>query len=358
MKLKNPISSSDPFSQLRLDCLNASAYQTEVRSKLKHKSIALTGGTGFLGTWIAEMISTLNDEYSLNINLDLYARNTSEWAKKYPHLSSRTDISLYAQDVRSSFQFHSRTNFVVHAAGIPNNRIHASDPLRVMQTTVDGIKNTLDAASQLDNLSRFINVSSGLVSGASTHPGAISESDYYPIPSGQLHLVYMDSKRSAESIASIYRSQFRMPISTVRPFTFIGPYQDLNSPWAVNNLLNDAINSRDMRIHGEGQAERSYLYGSDAAWWVLAALINGVDGGIYNIGGLIPIKHLDLAEVISKEISPNPKILLHTGISNQGFFDYFYPDLLNTQEKLGVDQTCSIEQSIKKTIQWVHSSLK
>lgn len=342
----------DRFLELRQDCLNACVHQPDVRSKLSLKHIAVTGGTGFLGTWIAEMIASLNDEYDLRISLDIYARSTAEWEKKWPHLSSRPDIRLYSQDVRSPFQFQPDTNFVIHAAGIPNNRVHASDPLRVMQTTIEGIKNALDAASQMDNLSRFINVSSGLVSGVPNRPGALSETDYFAIPSGHLHLVYKDAKRSAESIAAIYRSQLRMPVSTIRPFTFTGPYQSLDRPWAINSFLGDALMGRDIRIHGDGSTRRSYLYGSDAAFWTLAALANGADGEVYNVGSSEAISHIELAQLISKNISKKPGIVLNTAPSKQVQHDELYPSVTYTQCALGVMQTCTLEQAIDKTWRW------
>jgi dTDP-glucose 4,6-dehydratase len=340
------------FLELRQDCLNASAYQTDVLSKLGGSRVAVTGGTGFLGSWIAEMVSALNDEYDLKIKIDLYARDINEWKKKWTHLSKREDIQLYAQDVRSPFKFNPNTNFVVHAAGVPNNRVHASDPLRVMQTSINGINNTLDAANGLDDLKRFINVSSALVAGKPNRIGALFEDDFFPIPSGQFHMAYVDAKRSAESIATIYRSQFRMPISTIRPFTFIGPYQSLDRPWAINNFINDARSGRDIRILGDGSARRSYLYGSDAAWWTLSSLINGKDGLVYSLGSSFAISHIELAQLISQRHATNPRIITNAEVNKQGNHDDFYPNTTHTEIALGVSQTCNLQEAIEKTWRW------
>jgi nucleoside-diphosphate-sugar epimerase len=343
---------TDRFIEIRQDCLLACAGQPDVRSKLGMQHIAVTGGTGFLGTWIAEMVAALNDEHHLGITLDLYARNINDWIQKYPHLSKRGDIRLKSQDVRSSFEFARNTNFVVHAAGIPNNRVHSSDPLRVQQTTLLGLNNALEAATQLDNLSRFLNVSSCLVSGTPNRPGALTETDYFPIPCGQLHTVYVEAKRAAENLAAIYRSQFRMPVSTIRPFTFAGPYQELDRPWALNNFLRDMLTGSDIRIHGDGNARRSYLYGSDAAWWTLAALVNGSDGATYNVGSPTAVSHLELVKLIGEHVSPKPRVLLNTVASKQGQQDDLYPDITATQKSLGVTQTCSLEQTVSKTWRW------
>lgn len=340
------------FTEIRNDCLLACATQPEVRTKLEFQHVSVTGGTGFLGTWIAETVAALNDEHSLGISLDLYARNVKDWAQKYPHLSNRSDICLKSQDVKSPFAFGRKTNFVVHAAGIPNNRVHSSDPLRVYQTTVFGINNTLEASVQLDNLTRFVNISSCLVSGSPDRLGPIAETDYFPISCGQLPKVYADSKRAAETLTAIYRSQFRMPACTVRPFTFAGPYQELDRPWALNNFMRDVMNGNDIRIHGDGSARRSYLYGSDAAWWTLAVLAKGVDGGTYNVGSPTPVTHLELVKLISDRAKSNVRVALNTIPSKPGQKDDLYPDISATQKQIGVVHTCSLEQAIDKTWRW------
>jgi nucleoside-diphosphate-sugar epimerase len=341
----------DPFAEIRQDCLLACAGQPDVRSKLRLQHLAVTGGTGFLGTWIAEMVAALNDEHHLGITLDLYARNVNDWTQKKTHLSNRSDIRLKSQDVRSPFEFVRNTNYVVHGAGLPNNRVHSSDPLRVHQTTIMGLNNALDASTKLDNLSRFLNVSSCLVSGTPNRPGALTETDYFPIPCGQPHTVYVDAKRAAESLAAIYRSQFRMPITTIRPFTFAGPYQELDRPWALNNFLRDVLTNGDIRIHGDGSARRSYLYGSDAAWWTLATLVNGVDGGTYNVGSPTAVTHLELVNIIGEYASPKPRVILNTVLSKVRQDD-LYPDITHTQKSLGVTQTCSLAQAVDKTLRW------
>ena len=343
----------DRFSEMRRDCLAACADQGEVRTALARQHIALTGGTGFLGTWIAEMVAALNDEYRLGIALDLFARNVNEWKLKYPHLAARADIRLRSQDVRSSFEFAKTTNYVIHAAGIPNNRVHASDPLRVQQTTIAGIGNALEAASGLDGLRRFVNVSSCLVAGTPQRPGALTENDYFPIPAGALHTVYADSKRSAEMLAAIYRSQFRMPVCTVRPFTLTGAYQELDRPWAINNFMRDVLTGGEIRLHGDGSARRSYLYGSDAAWWTLCALINGQDGEVYNLGGATPVSHLELVKLIGERVAPKPRVVLNTSPGKQPKQDDLFPDVSAVVRRLGVRETCTLEQAIDKTYRWL-----
>ena len=338
--------------EIREDCLIAVSGQGDSYNKLSGQRIAITGGTGFLGTWIAETVAALNDKYRLGIILDLYSRYAKDWAKKRPHLASREDINVHNQDVRSPFDFHQETTFVVHAAGTPDNRVHSSDPLRVYQTIVYGTHNALDAAAKLPALKRFLNVSSGLVYGSGPFSEALSESTFFPIEAGQVHSVYSDAKRAAESLCAVYRSQFRLPISTSRPFTFIGPYQELDRPWAINNFIRDALKGNEIRLHGDGSTSRSYLYGSDVAWWVLSALVNGVDGRAYNIGSAESITHKALAEAVAGIVKPSPRILLRTLLASQLRRHDFFPDVSRIKQELHVRETCPLLKAIEKTIRW------
>ena len=114
---------------------------------------------------------------------------------------------------------------------------------------------------------------------------------------------------------------------------------------------------RSIRIHGDGSALRSYLYGSDAAWWTLAALVNGTDGTVYNLGSPEAMSHIELAQLISEKISLKPSITVNTVPSKQGQRDALYPNVTHTQSTLGVVQTCTLEQAIDKTWRWFSSSI-
>ena len=59
----------------------------------------------------------------------------------------------------------SEVNWIIHAAGTPDNRIHASEPLRTINTIINGTDTILSACTRLPNLQKFLNISSGLVYG-------------------------------------------------------------------------------------------------------------------------------------------------------------------------------------------------
>ncbi len=247
------------------------------------------------------------------------------------------------------------TRYVIHAAGIPDGRMHSSDPLRVFQTGVVGAENVLQAASKLPNIARLLNVSSGLVYGGEAGPTGFVEDVFGALEVGQVSNIYAESKRAAESLFAIYRSQFRMPVVTVRPFTFIGPFQDLHRPWALNNFLRDALGGTEIRVHGSGETKRSYLYGSDAACWTLVAMVEGENGGAYNLGSEQAVSLKQLAELVAGLVPRRPGIRFRTLPEHQRRQADFFPSIVRATSQLGVRQTRSLEDSIRNTLVWYES---
>ena len=147
--------------QIEQDCLSSLELQPGLVAQLKGQTITVIGGTGFVGTWIAELVAIINDKFGGNITLELLGRSTALWATKHSHLC-RDDIILRTQDVRSPFSLREDTALVIYAAAIADHSIHASDPYKVYQTNVGGIENALHAASRLPLIARFLNISSGL----------------------------------------------------------------------------------------------------------------------------------------------------------------------------------------------------
>lgn len=337
--------------QLRDDCLASAAALPDLAGRLRGHRIAVVGGTGFTGTWLAEMISALNDEAGGNTRLHLVGRAPAKWVAQNSHLK-RDDISLQATDVRSPFELPHDTTLVLFAAGIADPRVHASEPQRVFQTTVYGLDNTLAAASRLEDIRRLVNLSSGLVAGSGLPARALAEGDIGPLDFTRFHNLYAEARRAAESLACGHAGQHRLPVSTVRAFTFLGPYQALDAPWAMNNFIRDALSGREIRVHGEGTSRRSYLYGSDVAAWLLQACLAGQDGAAYNLGGDQPLSHADAAARVGARTTPSPQILVQSRQKDDGRSHDFFPDLGHTTKALGTRVVIDVETAIERTMRW------
>jgi dTDP-glucose 4,6-dehydratase len=337
--------------QLRADCRLALDAAPQLASLLKGQRIAVVGGTGFAGSWIAEMVALLNDEADTRLRLDLLGRSAGRWLERRPHLK-RDDIALHAVDVRSPFELPRDATLVIFAAGIADPRVAASEPQRVFQTNVYGLDNAMTAAVRLEGIQRFVNVSSGLVAGSGLPPGALTEDALGVLDFTRFHNLYAEARRAGESLACVFAGQYRMPLSTVRAFTFLGPYQGSDAPWAVNNFIRDALSAHEIRVHGDGSVRRSYLYGSDVAAWLLSAAVTGRDGGVYNLGGDVPVSHAQAAEWVAQRTVPAPAIVYKSKPREDARSQDFFPDVARTMRELGVRVTVGVESAIERTMRW------
>lgn len=338
-------------SSLRDDCRASLAASSDLPDRLAGQRLAVIGGTGFVGSWLAEAAACLNDDLGGSLRIDLFGRSAGSMAERFPHLK-RPDIAFHSIDVRSPFELPGDTTRVLFAAGINDPRIQASDPHRVFQTAIYGIDHALAAAARLERIERFVNISSGLVVGNGLPERPFTEDDLGMLDFARFHNLYAEARRAAESLVATYASQYRIPVSTARAFTFLGPYQALDAPWAVNNFVRDALSGHDIRIHGSGETRRSYLYGSDVATWLLTLLTKGRDGTVYNVGGREPVSHRQAAEWVATRSSGSPKLLYRSHARDGGRSHDFIPDVSHTERELGVTAVIDAPGAIGRLMGW------
>ena len=335
------------------DCKSVTSGQISRLEPLKNEKILITGGTGFMGTWLAEIITFLNDTYQFNTQLYLLSTHAHSYREKVPHLATRRDITLIERDIRNLKDLPEDVSWIIHAAANPDSRAHASDPLRTVEVIVDGTDAVLEYASRLPEVKKILNISSGQIYGAQPRDlGGIPENFVGGLDCSAFNAAYPESKRIAETICSIYRNQQRLPIVNARPFAFIGPWQGLDRPWAINNFIRDAILGGPIRILGDGQTVRSYMYPSDMAWWLLNILVRGKTGMNYNVGSPEAITLQDLAEKIAGQFPKPPKI--RSGLSKDTSLNVsrFVPSVDLAIKTLDLKITTNLDTAIKRTILW------
>lgn len=344
-----------PTKIIRDDCITSLGAMANKLNALKNDTIVITGGTGFVGTWLTEMLTFLNDEHGFNTEIVLISRSTDHFQDTRPHLANRKDVTLVKSDVRFLVELPKKTNWLIHAAANPDNRFHASNPIDTMSIIADGTSAMLRAVDRCSEFKNVLNLSSALVYGAQPLDMRRMPETYTGAPPcWASSSVYAEAKRYAETLCAAARSQARIANLTARPFAFIGPYQRINGPWAINNFISDAMSGNPIRVFGDGQTVRSYLYPSDMAFWLLNILTNGTTGTSYNVGSPEEITLRDLAEKVSTHFSPRPEVRLRTA-PGQAPVSRLVPDT-TLASGLGLSVKFSLDQAIERTILW-HRSL-
>lgn len=321
-------------------------------SSLKNDVIVITGGTGFMGTWLAGLLSFLNDHYAFNTKIILLSRHIDIFKKTRPHLAHRHDVLLISADVKYLHEFPSETNWVIHAAATPDNRIHATNPIETMHTIANGTQYALNAIERCSDLKMFLNISSGLIYGSQAiDQSHFTEKTMGRVNCGTVSSAYAEAKRFAETLCHSFRSQSRIPIVTARPFAFIGPFQSIERPWALNNFIKDALNGKPINVFSDGNTVRSYMYASDMAFWLLTILTQAQSGEVYNVGSPERIRLADLAMLVKEQVDPTLEIRLQSR-SNELQHVCFVPDITLAKEQLQLDITVDLLTAVKRTVQW------
>lgn len=167
---------------------------------LRGSTVTVTGGTGFIGSWIAETVLHLNDVHAFGTELVLLARDTERFAATRPHLAGRSGIGLISADVRHLTDLPKATTWLLHAAGNPDNRAHSSMPLETMRIIAEGTANVLETAARCSALRLFLHLSSGLVYGPQPADiDTIGEHATGSAPVLTASSAYAEAKRYAES---------------------------------------------------------------------------------------------------------------------------------------------------------------
>lgn len=319
--------------------------------KLQNKQILITGGSGFIGIWLTHLLLYLNDTQNFNIKLHLVARNISDEINQI--ITNRKDVTFIKSDVRNLHEFPKDISYIIHAATSPDNRVYMSNPVESMDIIANGTKSVMENSLHLETLEKVINLSSGQIYGTIDSHN-IREGDFGKINSNSIAAIYPEAKRYAETLTNAYRSLHKLPTLQIRPFSFIGPFMDMNKPWAINNFIRDALKFKHIRILGNGKPIRSYMYPTDMAIWILNILVHGKVGSAYNVGSNVGVSLEEVALKIKNIIGSSVNIEILNMNDN---CSEFVPNIDHVQQELGLDITVDIDETLTKSINWFGKSL-
>lgn len=312
-------------------------------------SFLITGGTGFLGSWLVDVLLALNRQHQLNMTLTLLTRNIESLEARRPDWRLAPEVVLLEGDVRSFTCPDMRFSHVVHAATDTSAEAGHS-PLTLAESIVEGSRHVLDLASRA-GARCYLYFSSGAVVGRNSADGQPIREDARSAPAiDDPRAAYDNAKRYAEHLHLLWAREHGFECVIARGFAFVGPRMPLDGHFAIGNFIRDAIQGKAPYLNSTGTAIRSYLYAADAAVWLISMLTLGKAGQIYNVGSdqAISVKNLS-KRVADIFCLPDPKVpqAMHTISSNS-----YVPDISRASEQLGLAVWTPLDEAIMKTAQW------
>lgn len=252
--------------------------------------VLVTGGTGFLGSHVAEQLSAAGHQVVALVRKSSNRKFLSTLANvelAEGSVEDRASVDRAAKDVDA----------VVHSAGIVKARTEAE----FFETNTQGTENLLEAAlAHAPRLKRFVHVSSLEACGPSF--------DGRPIPLDQERPVtaYGRSKLAAEK--AVISRRDKLPVVVIRPAAIYGP-REIEIYEAFK-----AATRWQYPVIGDGRMLGSYTYGPDCARACIQAIDADIpSGGIYFVddGEPLPMARA-MGELLHEALGTKP--LLRLGV--------------------------------------------
>ncbi len=311
---------------------------------MRNKRIAITGGAGFLGSHVVQLLIEKGNRVVVLDDFSNGKQSHLEPVADHPLLEIVRGDVANLEDVSKAFK---GCHIIVHLA-VLCLRQSIEEPRRVSEVIVQGTLNCLDVARD-NNVELFLNCSSSEAYGTAEY-----------VPMDEQHPLHPETPYAAAKIAQdmyvrSYGRTYGLPWTTFRPFNMYGPH----SHWKgyrgelIPRMIVRAMNKKPLIVFGKGSQTRDFSYVKDAAKAIVAVaeeeacrnrcinFCSGVETSVSQIVELI-CDHFDLdpAETIQRQPSRPGDVLRHLG------------DASLFEELVGPRPQTDLSEGIRQTIAW------
>ena len=309
--------------------------------------LLLTGGTGFFGKAILGHLLKLSSKGVEGPDVTIISRDPASFIRSNPWYEGLQWLKFHEGNILDAKTLPSESSFthILHAATESTHGLKLPPLIRYDQI-VRGASNMLNYAKQCP-IEKFMLTSSGAVYGAS-YGNAFCE-DQFTIPNPlDPEMSYGMGKRAAEHLCSLYKDAHGIQYVIARCFAFVGEDLPTNAHFAIGNFIDDALSGRDIVIKGSGLQERTYMYQSDLALWLLEILKKGRHGEVYNVGSDQAVTIKDLAYLVRDIVNPNVEVKILGG-SESGNRDSYIPNIDKPKRDLDLNIQVELASAIRLT---------
>jgi UDP-glucose 4-epimerase len=318
----------------------------------KKKSALITGGAGFIGSFLAEDL--LNRGYRVFAvdNLSTGSLDNIE------HLQTNRNFTFEVGSIIDEELMEdmvAASDMVFHLAAAVGVKLIIEKPVDTIETNVLGTEIMLHLANKHDK--SILITSTSEVYGKNEKVPFKENDDSVLGPTSRSRWSYACSKAVDEFLALAYYHEKKLPVVIVRLFNTIGPRQTGQYGMVVPTFVKQALLGHDITVYSDGKQTRCFTDVRD----VTGALIDLINnrkayGEVFNIGNNKDISIGKLAETIRKMTGSGSKIVHvpYDKAYEKGFEDMRkrLPDISKAKSLIGFQPRIKLEETLNDIIEF------
>jgi UDP-glucose 4-epimerase len=315
--------------------------------------VLITGGGGFLGSHLGDgLLAAGHEVMALDIAPDLKVRhNLGNPAFRY------IKGSVFDVDLLESLVV--KADLVYHLAAVVGVEHYVGDPFHVLNVNVNGTQNVLKLAHRYDR--RLVFASTSEVYGKSRDTPFREDGDRLLGSTEIDRWCYSTSKAVGEHFCFAY-GKLGLPVVIVRFFNAYGPRLDrIDVGRVITIFMGQLLRGEDLTVIGDGRQTRAFTYVDDAiAALIRAGTLPEAAGRVFNIGSDRETTILELAETmlgVYPDTGSKLRLVHQEDVYGSSYEDIprRFPDITRMRTILGVEPRVSLEEGLRRTIDWFRS---
>jgi UDP-glucuronate decarboxylase len=270
----------------------------KIRSRVEaeffaNKNVLVTGGAGFIGSWLSDVLISLGAQVTVVDNL------STGRIKNIEHLVSNEKFHLIENDV-SIFRSKEKFDVIFHMAAHASPEEYMLHPIDTLQTSASGTQNIAELARKYDATLLFASTSE-----------VYGDAEIVPTPEtywGKVNPIgprscYDEGKRFAEALLMAYCKQYGLDVRVPRIFNTYGPRlrEDGFYGRAMSRFIMQALTGKPITVYGDGEQTRSFCYITDTVTGLMLLTSSSkTKGKVVNLGNTQEVTILELARKIQE----------------------------------------------------------
>lgn len=304
------------------------------------KRILVTGGAGFLGSYLCDRLLERGNFVTCLDNYFTGAVDNIARLRGNPNFAMIEQSVIDPVDVRFE---------EIYNLACPASPVHyQSDPIYTFKTSIIGTMNLLELASKTG--AKVLQASTSEIYGDPLiHPQ--KESYWGNVNTMGIRSCYDEGKRGAETLMHDYHRTRNVNIRVMRIFNTYGPGMNKADGRVVSNFIVQALRGQDITIFGDGKQTRSFCYRDDLIDGMMR-LMDAPDSVNYpvNIGNPGEFTMLELAELVLELTGSKSKIVFMPLPQDDPM--QRCPDISRAREVLGWEPKIPLREGLLRTIEY------